>query len=140
MNYLQKLKYHYRPSKGWVNDPNGLVYFQGYYHFFYQHAPDYEIPWKQPMHWGHTRTKDFLNWEELPVALFPDKEYDNNGCWSGTAVVKDERLYLFYASVHTPDGSTEQIQTVSVAYSNDGIHCEKYLENPIIDHRLYFFH
>ena len=134
MDYLQKLKYHYRPSKGWVNDPNGLVYFQGYYHVFYQHAPDYETPWKQPMHWGHTRTKDFLNWEDLPVALFPDKTYDNNGCWSGTAIVKDERLYLLYASVHTPDGSGEKIQTVSVAYSNDGIHFEKYFGNPVIDH------
>ena len=77
MDYLQKLKYHYRPSKGWVNDPNGLVYFQGYYHVFYQHAPDYETPWKQPMHWGHARTKDFLKWEELPVALFPDKKRGN---------------------------------------------------------------
>ena len=82
MDYLQKLKYHYRPAKGWINDPNGLVYFQGYYHVFYQHAPDHEVPWKQPMHWGHARTKDFLHWEELPVALYPDKDYDNNGCYT----------------------------------------------------------
>ena len=134
MDYLQKLKYHYRPAKGWINDPNGLVYFQGYYHVFYQHAPDFEIPWQQPMHWGHARTKDFLCWEELPVALYPDKQYDNNGCWSGTAIVKDDILYLFYASVHTPSGSKEKIQTVSVAYSTDGIHFEKYAKNPVIDH------
>ena len=134
MDYSQKLNYHYRPKKGWVNDPNGLVYFQGYYHIFYQHAPDFEIPWKQPMHWGHARTKDFLHWEELPVALCPDKKYDNNGCWSGTAVVKDDTLYLFYASIHTPEGSNEQIQTVSVAYSADGIHFEKYERNPVINH------
>ena len=62
-NYTEKLKYHYRPEKGWINDPNGLVYFNGYYHIFYQHAPNHEIPWQQPMHWGHARTKDFLNWE-----------------------------------------------------------------------------
>ena len=53
MDYLQKLNYHYKPRAGWVNDPNGLVYFDGYYHVFYQHAPDFEIPWQQPMHWGH---------------------------------------------------------------------------------------
>ena len=52
MDYLQKLKHHYRPEKGWINDPNGLGYFDGYYHVFYQHAPDYEKPWQQPMHWG----------------------------------------------------------------------------------------
>ena len=89
MDYLQKLKYHYKPQKGWINDPNGLVYFDGYYHVFYQHAPDYEVPGKQPICWGHARTKDFLNWEELPVALYPDCDYDNGGCWSGTAIVKE---------------------------------------------------
>jgi len=129
MDYLQKLRYHYRPQKGWVNDPNGLVYFKGYYHVFYQHAPNFEIPWRQPMHWGHARTKNFLDWEELPVALCPDHEYDNNGCFSGTAIVKDDVLYLFYASIH----GEEMIQTVSVACSTDGIHFEKYEKNPVID-------
>ena len=128
MDYSAKLKYHYRPNKGWVNDPNGLVWFGGYYHVFYQHSPDFEIPWQQPMHWGHARTKDFLSWEELPIALFPDEEYDSNGCWSGTATVKDGVLYLIYASVR----SAEKIQTVSVAYSTDGINFEKYKGNPVI--------
>jgi len=70
----------------------------------------------------------------LPVALYPDRDYDNNGCWSGTATVKDNMLYLFYASVHTQQGLNEKIQTVSVAYSRDGIRFEKYEGNPIIDH------
>ena len=130
MDYLQTLRYHYKPKHGWVNDPNGLVYFQGYYHVFYQHAPDYETPWHQPMHWGHARTKDFLEWEELPVALYPDRPYDESGCWSGTAIVKDGLLYLFYASICPPDN----MQTVSVAYSADGVHFEKYEKNPVIDH------
>jgi len=134
MDYLQKLKNHYQPSGGWINDPNGLVYFQGFYHVFYQHAPDFEIPWKQPMHWGHARTKDFLHWEELPIALYPDKPYDNNGCWSGTAIVKDDVLYLFYASIPRTEGAKEKIQTVSMAYSTDGIHFEKYAGNPVIEH------
>lgn len=133
MDYTQKLQFHYRPPKGWIDDPNGLVYFKGYYHVFFQYCPNYEIPWVEPMGWGHARTKDFLNWEDLPVAIWPDQEYDNNGCWSGTATVKDDRLYLFYASVHTPEGSEEKIQTVSVAYSEDGIHFEKYKGNPVID-------
>ena len=94
IDYLRPLQRHYRPARGWVNDPNGLVYFQGYYHVFYQHAPNHEVPWKEPMHWGHARTKDFLTWEELPVALYPDQPYDKGGCWSGTAIVKDDVLYL----------------------------------------------
>lgn len=133
MDCFQKLSYHYRPKKGWINDPNGLVYFKGYYHIFYQHAPDFEIPWKQPMHWGHARTKDFLNWEELPVALYPDKAYDERGCWSGTAIVKDDCLYLLYASICKPDADKNNSQRVSVAYSKDGINFEKYAGNPVIN-------
>lgn len=128
MNYSEKLQYHYKPRKGWINDPNGLVYFNGYYHIFYQHSPNYEVPGKESMHWGHARTKDFLHWEELPVALYPDKPYDRGGCWSGTAIVKENVLYLFYASV------ANDVQTVSVAYSEDGINFEKYEKNPVISH------
>ena len=132
MNYTAPLRYHYKPARGWVNDPNGLVYFKGYYHVFYQHAPSHEIPWKEAMHWGHARTKDFLHWEELPVALYPDKPYDRDGCWSGTAIEKDGRLYLFYASTFKKDKETRRLETVSVAYSDDGVHFEKYEGNPVI--------
>lgn len=125
LNYTGKLLYHFRPSKGWNNDPNGLVYFNGYYHVFYQYAPDYEIPWKQPMHWGHARTKDFLEWEELPIALTPSEKYDGGGCWSGTAIVKDGRLFLFYAAI-------AEVSTIAIAVSDDGINFKKYEGNPVI--------
>lgn len=120
------LKYHYRPEKGWINDPNGLVCFKGWYHLFYQHAPHFEEPWKEPMCWGHARTKDFRHWEELPVALWPDMPYDQGGVWSGTAVEEDGKLYLFYASVE--DGH----QRISAAVSEDGETFVKYAGNPII--------
>ena len=71
-------------------------------------------------------SKDFLEFEELPVALYPDMSYDNGGCWSGTAIVKDDMLYLFYASIYTPEGTEERIQQISVACSKDGINFEKY--------------
>lgn len=126
VDYTAELECHFRPQKGWINDPNGLVYFKGYYHIFYQYAPNFEIPWKQPMHWGHARTKNFLEWEELPVALTPGDKYDGGGCWSGTAIVKDDKLYLFYAAITA-------VSTVAVAVSDDGIHFEKYKANPVID-------
>ena len=128
------LKYHCRPEKGWVNDPNGLCEYGGYYHIFYQHAREAIRPWKEPISWGHSRTKDFLTFEELPDALIPGDcgVYDSFGCWSGTACEKDGRLYLYYASVKLlPSG--DDVQTISVAYSDDGISFEKCPDNPIID-------
>ena len=120
------LRYHYATAKGWINDPNGLVWFKGYYHLFYQHAPHFETPWHESMHWGHARTKDFIHFEELPVALCPDMPYDRDGCWSGTAVVKDGVLWLFYACIR------EGTQAVAAAFSADGVHFEKYAGNPVI--------
>lgn len=120
----KRFKYHFEPNKGWMNDPNGLVYFNGYYHAFFQHNP-YSTKWDK-MHWGHAVSADLLNWEELPIALHPDQEYENSGgCFSGSAIVKDGRLYLFYTSVADK-------QTQSVAFSDDGIHFTKYEGNPII--------
>ncbi len=127
-----RLKYHFQPKKGWINDPNGLIYFKGKYHLFYQHCPNHEHPNIEPMHWGHAVTDDFLNWEELPVALYPDAPYDDEGCWSGTAIEKDGVLYLFYASIHTNDGEENHTESVSVAYSEDGINFKKYEGNPVI--------
>ena len=137
MDYTKRLKHHYQPQKGWINDPNGLVYFKGYYHIFYQHSPNHEKPWFEPMYWGHARTKDFITFEELPIAIAPDMPYDKTGCWSGTAIVKDDTLYLFYASVRKDDGAPAwddngRVESVSMAFSKDGINFEKYEGNPVI--------
>ena len=123
-----RLRHHFEPAKGWMNDPNGLVYFNGMYHAFFQHNP-YAPVWGQ-MHWGHAVSKNLTDWTELPVALFPDQSYENaGGCYSGSALVHDGVLYLFYTSV-----SHELGQTQSVAFSTDGIHFEKYEQNPVIRH------
>lgn len=120
----KRFNYHFEPQKGWMNDPNGLVYFRGQYHAFFQHNP-YSTQWDK-MHWGHAVSDDLLHWQELPIALYPDQEYENQGgCFSGSAIVKDDRLYLFYTSV-------AEKQTQSVAYSDDGIHFTKYENNPVI--------
>ena len=124
---VERLKYHFEPKKGWMNDPNGLSKFNGVYHAFYQYYP-YAKVWG-PMHWGHATSKDLIHWKEEQIALFPDKIYENDGgCFSGSAIEKDGILYLFYTSV-----SKELGQTQSLAISKDGINFEKYDKNPIID-------
>lgn len=122
----ERFQYHFEPKKGWMNDPNGLCFFQGKYHAFFQYNP-YEPVWG-PMHWGHAVSEDLIHWEEERIALTPEEEYENDGgCFSGSAIVKDDTLYLFYTSV-----SKKWKQTQSVAYSTDGIHFKKYESNPVI--------
>lgn len=120
----KRFEYHFEPNKGWMNDPNGLVYCKGRYHAFFQHNP-YKAEWGK-MHWGHAVSDDLINWEELPIALYPDREYESEGgCFSGSAIEKNGKLYLFYTSVADK-------QTQSVAFSEDGISFTKYEGNPII--------
>ena len=122
----ERLKYHFEPKAGWMNDPNGLCCYKGQYHAFFQHYP-YAPKWGQ-MHWGHAVSGDLIHWTELPVALYPDMPYENEGgCFSGSAIEKDGKLYLFYTSV-----SKEMGQTQSVAVSEDGITFKKYENNPIL--------
>lgn len=119
---------HFTAPYGWLNDPNGLIYYKNYYHLFYQYNP-YDTHW-DTMHWGHARSKDLLHWEDLPVAMFPDHDYDRSGVFSGSAIVKNDRLYVIYTGhVLTKDNA---IETQCVAWSDDGINFTKYENNPVM--------
>lgn len=85
-NTRYRLGYHVSAPSGWINDPNGFCYFDGYYHVFYQHHP-YSAEWG-PMHWAHARSKDLVHWESLPLALTPEDQEDEGGCFSGSAIEK----------------------------------------------------
>ncbi|MDQ0221870.1 glycoside hydrolase family 32 protein [Streptococcus moroccensis] len=120
---------HLTAPVGWINDPNGFVYFRGEYHLFYQYYP-YDSSWG-PMHWGHVKSTDLLHWEQLPVALAPDMAYDKDGCFSGSAIVKDDRLWLMYTGhIVEEDGSIRQVQNMAV--SEDGISFTKLTSNPVM--------
>lgn len=97
-------EFHLAPEYGWMNDPNGFVYFNGEYHLFYQSNP-YDSKW-DTMHWGHAKSKDLIEWEHLPVALAPDQPYDKNGCFSGSAIVVEDELVLMYTGVTEDNGQS----------------------------------
>jgi len=79
---LYRPNFHFTPKKGWMNDPNGMFYYNGYYHLFYQYYPDSNV-WG-PMHWGHAISTDLVTWTEKPIALYPDEK---GYIFSGSAVV-----------------------------------------------------
>ena len=131
MREIVRPSLHFTPRKGWINDPNGLVFFKGQYHLFYQYNP-YHDNWDS-MHWGHAVSRDLIHWEELEPALVPDMPYDNDkngGCFSGSVVVHDDQLFLFYTG-RTED-ETGIFETQNLAVSKDGIHFVKAEENPLI--------
>lgn len=124
---------HYSQRRGWNNDPNGMVWYDGEYHLFYQHNP-YEREWEN-MHWGHAVSRDLIHWEELNEALYPDH---NGTAFSGSAVVDYENTSGFgskdnpaMVAIYT-GASAKQVQCI--AYSLDkGRTWTKYEKNPVID-------
>ena len=122
-----RLAYHFMAPAGWMNDPNGLIYWGGRHHVFYQHNP-YEAHWGA-MHWGHAVSADLVRYEHRPVALAPREPYElPNGCYSGSAVDDDGTLTLIY----TAAGREPIRQTQCIATSADGLRFEKCDANPVI--------
>ena len=100
----QRLTHHLMPPTGWLNDPNGLCYFKGRYHVFFQYAPfDAEGGLK---FWGHYSSEDLVSWRYEGVPLYPDSSYDCHGVYSGSAIVEDEKLHLFLPEISKWTGIT----------------------------------
>jgi levanase/fructan beta-fructosidase len=139
---LYRPNFHFTPKTGWMNDPNGMFFYNGYYHLFFQHYPDDNV-WG-PMNWGHAISTDMVQWQELPIALEPDEK---GYIFSGSAVVDMENTSGFgdgstppvvaMFTYHDPKGEKEgrqDYQTQAIAYSlNEGKTWTKYEGNPVID-------
>ncbi len=132
---------HFSPQTGWMNDPNGMVYFKDEYHLFFQYYPDSTV-WG-PMHWGHAISRDLAHWKQAPIALYPDSL---GYIFSGSAVVDDRNtsgfglngkipLVAIYTQ-HDPAGEkagTSHFQNQSIAYSlEEGTNWTKYSGNPVL--------
>eukprot|EP01023_Acetabularia_acetabulum_P031201 TRINITY_DN29362_c1_g1_i1.p2 TRINITY_DN29362_c1_g1~~TRINITY_DN29362_c1_g1_i1.p2 ORF type:complete len:172 (-),score=18.11 TRINITY_DN29362_c1_g1_i1:4-519(-) len=94
-----KPAYHVQPGSGWLNDPNGPIYYKGQYHIFFQHVGD-SADWQWRICWGHCVSADLVNWKRLPDALLPTpNSQDANGCWSGCCATNNEYPHLIYTGV-----------------------------------------
>jgi fructan beta-fructosidase len=132
---------HFSPQTGWMNDPNGLIYFRNEYHMFFQFYPDSTV-WG-PMHWGHAISKDLVHWKQAPIALYPDSL---GYIFSGSAVVDARNTGSFaddgktaliaVFTQHDPKGEKSgslYFQNQSIAYSLDGgKNWTKYQANPVL--------
>ena len=129
----QRPGFHLCARTGWMNDPNGFIYYKNRYQLFYQYYP-YSSTWNS-MHWGHAVSDDLLHWEYLPAALAPDRYYDQDGCFSGSAVeMPDGQLLLMYTGVRcegNAKGPGHEVQTQCLAVG-DGIDFEKWHLNPVL--------
>lgn len=122
-------QYHFSSEANWINDPNGMLYYAGEYHLFYQYHPYSEV-WG-PMHWGHAVSTDMVHWQHLPIALTPDAD---GAIFSGSAVVDWNNTAGFgveaMVAIYTANGAN---QKQSIAYSIDkGRTWTKYTGNPVI--------
>ncbi|PXV90288.1 beta-fructofuranosidase [Lachnotalea glycerini] len=136
VNKYLKPSFHITAPIGWINDPNGFSLYKDEYHLFFQYHP-FDIQWG-PMHWGHMKTKDFITWQHLPIALAPDQSYDKAGCFSGTAIEDGGKHILMYtgtAEEIQPDQSTIIKQMQCIAIGNGLDYC-KLDNNPVIDETL----
>ncbi|XP_055827173.1 acid beta-fructofuranosidase [Solanum dulcamara] len=127
----QRTAYHFQPQKNWMNDPNGPLYYKGWYHLFYQYNPDSAI-WGN-ITWGHAVSTDLIHWLYLPFAMVPDQWYDINGVWTGSAtILPDGQIMMLYT------GDTDDfVQVQNLAYPtnlSDPLLLDwvKYKGNPVL--------
>lgn len=120
--------YHFRPPAQWMNDPNGTIFHNGFFHLFYQHNP-YGDEWGN-MHWGHARSRDLVHWEHLPIALWPSKDLGEDHCFSGCAALNSEGIpMLLYTSV----SSQRANQQWAAIGDKDLMVWSKHPDNPVLD-------
>lgn len=128
--------YHFRPPAQWMNDPNGTIYHNGFYHVFYQHNP-YGDQWGY-MHWGHTYSKDLVHWEHLPVALWPSEESGEEHCFSGCTTINDKgQPMIFYTSIGSEKQPREGAEQWAALGDENLLVWNKHPANPVLTEKVH---
>ncbi|GLJ16800.1 hypothetical protein SUGI_0289490 [Cryptomeria japonica] len=131
INQLYRTAYHFQPLKNWMNDPNGPMFYKGYYHLFYQYNPNGTIPGN--IVWGHSVSQDLVNWRFLNATIIPSEWYDIGGCWSGsTTFLQDGKPVILYTGI---TNASEQVQNMAVPKNLSDPFLREWVkipENPII--------
>ncbi|MFB1049769.1 glycoside hydrolase family 32 protein [Paraliobacillus sp. JSM ZJ581] len=117
-----RFHYHIMPPVGLLNDPNGFVYFKGFYHLFFQWNP-FATNHRNKF-WAHMTSTNLVDWKWQSIALAPSDWFDKDGCYSGSAIENEGKLYLFYTG-NVRDSSGDRKSYQCLAVSEDGIQFEK---------------
>lgn len=138
---LYRPNFHFTPKKSWMNDPNGMFFYNEYYHLYFQYYPDGNV-WG-PMHWGHAVSTDMISWKEQPIALYPDElgyifsgsavvDHNNSSGFGKDGEIPIVAMYTSHDPKKAEEGKTD-VETQSIAYSLDeGLTWKKYEGNPVI--------
>ena len=119
--------YHFHPPANWTNDPNGTIFYKGWHHLFYQLNPFAARIGSQ--HWGHARSRDLVNWEHLPIAIWPSQERGERAIFSGgAAIAADGRPRILYTSI----GQPQPEQWLAIPKDDDLFGWEKFPGNPVL--------
>ncbi|XP_017411224.1 beta-fructofuranosidase, cell wall isozyme [Vigna angularis] len=123
--------YHFQPPKNWINDPNGPMRYGGLYHLFYQYNPKGAV-WGNIV-WGHSVSKDLVNWTTLDPAIFPSQPSDINGCWSGsTTLLPGNKPTILYTGINSMNKQVQNLakpKNLSDPFLREWV---KFPQNPVM--------
>jgi beta-fructofuranosidase len=128
--------FHVTAPAQWINDPNGPIFYKGYYHLFYQLDPFSDRGGIK--YWGHARSRDLAKWEQLPIALAPSGDRGEESIWSGCCTVNGEgKPMIFYTSIAPGKSAMDHSEQWAATSDDELIHWTKSAGNPVLSEALH---
>jgi len=128
--------FHVTAPAQWINDPNGPIFYKGYYHLFYQLHPYSDQDGTK--YWGHVRSRDLFKWEHLPIALAPSNDKGEEAIWSGSCTINGNgEPMIFYTSIARGKSAFDHAEQWAATSEDDLIHWKKSTANPVLSEALH---